>query len=131
MSENLKKFLELLSKDKDLEAKALACNDLGEEKGRLALLELAKENGIELTLADLAKKAENGELSDDELDAVAGGGGCGCPAVGVGGGRDSKDGNAYHCACGAYGQGGDGRANDSNCLCIGAGGGNDEWQMYK
>ena len=50
MSENLKKFLELVSADKDLDAKALACNELGEEEGKLALIALAKENGIELTL---------------------------------------------------------------------------------
>ena len=50
MSENLKKFLDLIGSDKELEAKALACNELGEEKGRLALIELAKECGIELTL---------------------------------------------------------------------------------
>ena len=42
----MKKFLETVSKDKELEKKALACNELGEEKGRLALIELAKENGI-------------------------------------------------------------------------------------
>ena len=48
MSENLKKFLELVSSNKELEAKALACNELGEEKGRLAFIELAKENGIVL-----------------------------------------------------------------------------------
>ena len=34
MSENLKKFLELLASDKELEAKALACNELDEEKGK-------------------------------------------------------------------------------------------------
>ena len=72
MSENLKKFLELVASNKELEAKALACNELGEEKGKIALIELAKENGIELTLADLEKKEEavSGELDDDELDAV-------------------------------------------------------------
>ena len=46
MSENLKKFLELIASNKELEKKALACNDLGEEKGKLAMIELAKENGI-------------------------------------------------------------------------------------
>ena len=57
MSENLKKFLDLLGSDKELEAKALACNELGEEKGREAMLALAKECGIELTAADLAEDA--------------------------------------------------------------------------
>lgn len=74
MSENLKKFLDMIANDKELEAKALACNELGEEKGKLAMLELAKEYGVELTLADLEKEAPaSAELDDNELDAVAGG----------------------------------------------------------
>ena len=132
MSENLKKFLELLASNKELEAKALACNELGEEKGKEALIALAKENGIELTEADFEKKAEPAscELSDDELDAVAGGGGCGCIAGGGGGGTDSNDGNKYGCACVAYGQGGDGRSKDSNCWCVFQGWGADNKQYY-
>ena len=62
MSENLKKFPDMIANDKELEAKALACNELGEEKGKLAMLELAKE-----------EKPASRELDDDELDAVAGG----------------------------------------------------------
>ena len=62
MSENLKKFLDMIAYDKELEAKALACNELGKEKGKLAMLELAKE-----------EKPASRELDDDELDAVAGG----------------------------------------------------------
>ena len=134
MSENLKKFLDLLGSDKELEAKALACNELGEEKGREAMLALAKECGIELTAADLEKQEEptSRELDDDELDAVAGGaatgdeyGFCYCIAAGGGGGEDSHDGNVFGCACVAYGQGGDGRASDANCRCYfgGMGGG--------
>lgn len=121
MSENLKKFLDLLGSDKELEAKALACNELGEEKGRLALIELAKECGIELTAADLEKQAEpaSRELDDDELDAVAGGAlACLCSAGGGGGGIDDNDGKVIGCGCAGYGQGGDGRASDCNCLCM-------------
>ena len=75
MSENLKKFLDLIASNKELEAKALACNELGKEKGKEAMLALAKECGIELTLADLEEKEEPAscELDDDELDAVVGG----------------------------------------------------------
>ena len=132
MSENLKKFLELIASNKELEAKALACNELGEEKGKVAMLALAKECGIELTEADFEKQAEPAscELSDDELNAVAGGGGCGCLFGGGGGGTDSNDGNKYGCACVAYGQGGDGRAKDSNCWCIVQGMGEDHTQFY-
>ena len=133
MSENLKKFLALIASNKELEKKALACNELGEEKCKLAFLELAKENGIELTEADFAKKEKSvsGELSDDELDAVAGGGGCGCFAGGGGGGTDSNDGRTYGCACVVYGQGGDGRANDMNCICpaFGTGFDNEQFQL--
>lgn len=121
MSENLKKFLDLLGSDKELEAKALACNELGEEKGRLALIELAKECGIELTAADLEKQVEpaSRELDDDELDAVAGGAmACLCGAGGGGTGIDDNDGKVIGCACVGYGQGGDGRASDCNCLCM-------------
>ena len=130
MSENLKKFLALIATNKELEAKALACNELGEEKGKLAMIELAKECGIELTAADLEKKEEaaSRELLDDELDAVAGGfdnNTCFCIAGGGGGGKDSKDGKTYGCACVLYGQGGDGRANDYNCTCVGCGSGDD------
>ena len=133
MSENLKKFLDLIGSDKELEAKALACNELGEEKGKEALNALAKENGIELTEADFAKKEKPSscELSDDELDAVAGGGGCACLAGGGGGGIDSNDGRAYGCACVGYGQGGDGRASDMNCICpaFGTGFDNEQFQL--
>ena len=121
MSENLKKFLDLLGSDKELEAKALACNELGEEKGREAMLALAKECGIELTAADLEKQEEpaSRELDDDELDAVAGGAmACLCGAGGGGTGIDDNDGKVIGCACVAYGQGGDGRASDCNCLCM-------------
>jgi predicted ribosomally synthesized peptide with nif11-like leader len=128
MSENLKNFLELIASNKELEKKALATNELGEEKGKAAMLALAKENGIELTLADLEKKEESGELSDDELDAVAGGGFCTCVVAGGGGGTDANDGQIYGCACTSYGQGGDGRKKDSNCACIVIGEGQDDWQ---
>ena len=138
MSENLKKFLDLIGSDKELEAKALACNELGEEKGRLALIELAKECGIALTLADFEEKDKptSRELDDDELDAVAGGahgddGFCYCPLAGGGGGEDSNDGNVFGCACVAYGQGGDGRASDANCRCIFGGVGTDDSINYK
>ena len=48
------------------------------------IIALMKEYGVELTAEDF--KAPSGELSDDELKAIAGGGGCGCWAGGGGGG---------------------------------------------
>ena len=50
------------------------------------MIEILKEYGVSLTVEDF--KAPEGELSDDELNAVAGGGGCGCPVVGGGGGDE-------------------------------------------
>ncbi len=125
MTENMKKFLELVSKDETLKQKTLAFNDMEVADAISASIALAKELGIELTEADFAKEKSGGELSDDELDAVAGGGGCGCLAAGGGGGTDENDGNTYGCACVMYGQGGDGRHDDKNCVCGLAGIGTD------
>lgn len=88
MSENLKKFLEKVSEDKALAEKVSA------EKDAAALIALAKEMGFELTEEDLKKPAE---LTDDELDTVAGGGDVSCAcALGGGGTKDSND---KTCAC--------------------------------
>ena len=115
MSDNMKKFLELVSKDESLKKKMMALNDMEPEKAIQAGIALAKELGIELIEADFAKEKSDGGLSDDELDAVAGGGGCGCAVAGGG------DGPGYTCGCFAFGSGG-----DTNCLCPAVGGGTDE-----
>ena len=73
MSENMKKFLEMVSKDENLKQKAMAFNDMETEKAIQAGIALAKELGIELTEADFVKKESSNELNDDELDAVSGG----------------------------------------------------------
>ena len=52
MSENLKQFFNLLANNPEIKEKALACNELGKEKGLLALIELAKEQGMELSEAE-------------------------------------------------------------------------------
>ena len=119
MTENLKKFMELASADKTL----------GERVGsadKEMLFIIAKENGIELTEADFAPPL--GELSDDELETVAGGGECYC-ALGGGGTKDGAHGYAEQywggldvCACvvagfGYYGNG------KERCGCAFAGGG--------
>ena len=105
MSENMKKFLELVSKDENLKKKMMELNDMEPEKAVQASIAFAKEHGIELNEDDFAQEASVGELSDEELDAVAGGGGCGCPFVGGG------DGDGYTCGCVGYGQGG-----NNNCF---------------
>ena len=54
--------------EKELIAKAKETNTVEE------LMTLAKENGIRLTEEDAKLHPATGELSDDELDNVAGGG---------------------------------------------------------
>lgn len=114
MNENLKKFLEKVSEDKALAEKVSA------EKNPAALIPLAKEMGIELTEADLKRPVE--ELSDDELDTVAGGGDVSCACAMGGGG--TKDANDKTCACVLAGVG---YAKDKSerCLCGFAGYGYD------
>ena len=119
MTENMKKFIEVVSADKELGLKVSNA-----QKDMLMLL--AKENGIELKEEDFA--VPTGELSDDELDAVVGGGECYC-AVGGGGTKDGAHPYAEEhwdgldvCACvvagfGYYGNG------KERCGCAFAGGG--------
>lgn len=94
MSEKLKKFLEMVSQNEEMVAKVNAAKDQD------TLIALAKELGVVLTAADFE---DNYELSDDELDAVAGG-------------------DAVNCAC-AMGGGGSGDSNDKTCACVAAGAG--------
>ena len=71
MNENLKKFLEVASKNEELKASltALTDKDTAVEKA----IELAKEYGFALAAEDF-QPADGVELSLDELDSVAGGG---------------------------------------------------------
>ena len=112
MTENMQKFLEAVSKDNELAAKV----------GTLAkdeLLAFAKELGFNLSEADLPKVTE---LSDDDLDTVAGGSDVNCVCVMGGGG--SKDKNDKTCACVLAGVGyTDEKA--ERCLCGFAGYGYD------
>ena len=85
---------------------------------------LAKELGIELTEADFAQP--DGEISEDELETINGGGcptagtvnnSCYCAAAGGGGGKQ-KDEDIWGCACVAYGQGGDAKDDHTTCMCV-------------
>ena len=70
MTEQMKSFMEAIAQDQAL-AEALNAAETPE-----AVLALAKEKGITLTEQDLAlAQAPVGELSDDDLDDVAGGAG--------------------------------------------------------
>ena len=114
MTENLKKFLELVSKDEALAAKI---GTMGKDE----LIALAKGLGIELTDADLTKPAAQ-ELSDDDLDTVAGGSDVSCACAMGGGG--TKDANDKTCACVLAGVGYD-DCKSERCLCGFAGYGYD------
>lgn len=95
MADNMKKFLELVSQNEELGKKL---NGMNKEE----IIAAAKELGVELTEDDLKQESE--ELSDDELDAVAGGKSCAC--VLGGGGKKTGDGSIYDvCACVAAGTG--------------------------
>ena len=117
MTENMKKFLEVVSKDEALAAK------VGTMK-KEELPALAKALGIELTEADF--EAPAGELNEDELDTVAGGGVCGC--VAYGGGTANRDIDQIPCACVAGGGGEYESAYGGRrmrCSCVYLGGGED------
>ncbi len=112
MTENLRKFLEAVSKDEALSAKVGAM-------GKDELLALAKALGIPLTEADLIPKAE---LDDDDLDTVASGGDINCVCAMGGGG--TKDKNDKACACILAGAGYSKDKRD-RCVCGFAGYGED------
>ena len=98
------------------------------------MITLAKEKGFDLTAEDLNQKAPSGELSDDELDAVAGGKACGCA---LGGGGEISGKHEYGhiiddvCACVGFGMGTGWKHNPdtgmyyqvARCACPLAGGG--------
>lgn len=123
MTENLKKFLEAVSKDEALQAKLNALES-NKEIAMADIIALAKELGIELTEADFAQP--DGEISEDELETINGGGcptngtvnnSCCCAAAGGGYGKQ-KDKDIWGCACVAYGQGGDGKEDHTTCMCV-------------
>ncbi len=114
MSENMKKFLEMASKDENLKNKLTELEKMEPTEAISTGIAMAKELGIELSEADFAMKEASGELSDDELDAVAGGD-CGCFAGG--GGTVEYRNEKYTCAC--VGAGGGAR----HCFCLLAGAG--------
>ena len=123
MTENLNKFFEAVSQDEALQAKVNALES-NKETAMAGVIALAKELGIELTEADFAQP--DGEISEDELETINGGGcptagtvnnSCYCAAAGGGGGKQ-KDEDIWGCACVAYGQGGDAKDDHTTCMCV-------------
>ncbi len=100
----MKAFLDAVSNNEELKGKVNEINKKEEEelKGHIAeYIALAKEAGIDLTEEDF-RQDNSTEMSDEELQAVAGGGLC---IVGGGGSG---------CVCVIYGQ-------NDDLLCIGYG----------
>ena len=95
MTENMKKFLEEASKDKEYLEK------VNKAETPEAVIALAAEKGFTLTAEDLKPDQPTGELNEDELDAVAGGKACGCV---VGGGGEGGEADGV-CACVLAGEG--------------------------
>ena len=102
MTENLQKFLEAVSKNEELVEKVGKAD-------KEALIAIGKEIGFELTDADFEQPVT--ELSDDDLDNVAGG-------------------SDVSCAC-AFGGGGTADQNDKTCACVLAGVGYDKYRSER
>ena len=115
MSENLKKFMEMIFENNELKRKATAMN-------KEEIVALAKEMGIELTDADF--ELSEVELSERELADVSGGGECGC-FVGGGGTKDSN-GNICVCVLLGIGENDDFDPDTHRCFCPQYGYGHDE-----
>ena len=106
------RILEVASQDEDFGKK------LSEAEAPEAVVELLRERGLDVAVEDLQALAQPAdqdavELSDDELEAVAGGGECGCSVYGGGkaGGKDKS------CGCYVYGQGGS-KGEGVRCGCV-------------
>ena len=114
MTDNMKKFLEAVSQDKEFLEKLT-----GAETPE-AVVALAAEKGFTLTEEDVKRESAPVEVSDDELDAVAGGDDCGCAIAGVG----VSSGDQGGCGCWLGGVGAM-KDNSLRCVCPVAGGGVD------
>jgi predicted ribosomally synthesized peptide with nif11-like leader len=123
MTDRMRSFLEEASKDKDFVEK------LNKAATPADVIRLAAEKGFALTEEDMKNGSPDGELSDDELNTVAGGfltnAACGCVLAGGGdqGAYDQKD---EVCLCV---MGGEGKYEESyreyktRCVCALGGGG--------
>ena len=118
MNQSLLKFMEILSKDAELQGKM---NELIANNDTKGIVALAAAVGIELAEDELILQAASqpSELSDDELDAVAGGW-KECVCVLAGGGKADADGLACACVAGGLGVG---RKNKeaTRCACVASG----------
>ncbi len=81
MSENMKKYAELISADEKLREEFKKISELPLDEQEKALTEHAEKLGITLSRSDLdVEQEQNVELSDDDLENVSGGSGI---AIGI------------------------------------------------
>ena len=113
MTENMKKYLEMISQDEEFRKEMDKLEEEHIQAQKKKIMEHAASKGITLTEADFAE-------SDDELSAVAGGATCGCVVGGGGAATKPKEGD---CACAFYGQGYYSDKPGKRCICILGGGG--------
>ncbi|MDO4403575.1 MAG: Nif11-like leader peptide family natural product precursor [Atopobiaceae bacterium] len=132
MTENAKKFLEVITNNEELRLQIEAIDDSDKDAAFEQVIAIAKERGFELTLDDLKTAGAKG-MTDDELDAMAGSKRCYC-ALGGGGVAQTrmKDGKEYGdgtCACvvgglgNRVGENSNGKWLGPRCMCLLGGGG--------
>ena len=101
MDKNKLKKMQKLAASPEIQKKMAEANS-GEEWTPVRIIDFWRAQGIDLTEDDLKMPKHN--MSDDELEAVSGGGGCGC-VLGGGGSGDFLD-----------------------CNCVGGGAGSIDWK---
>lgn len=117
MTENMRKYLELLSTNPDAREQMEAASKEGEDAVKRKAIALAAQAGITLTSEDLA--TQEGPVDDSDLDAVAGGGACVC----VVGGAGTEDPFNDQCLCVNVGSGELPDSQDKRCKCFQLGAG--------
>ncbi len=117
MTENMKRFLELVSQED--EAYQMKLTELDKD----GIIALAAERGITISAEDLEPRDDEGEVSLDEAEAVAGGKECNCSLAGSGKkGTSEQDKNDRTCKCFTLGAGHDMNGN-GRCYCLVGGSG--------
>ena len=96
MTENMKRYLELISTDEAARKQLNEQEPSSIQEAKERVIADAAEKGITLTEEDFVEDTETGELSDDELEAVAGGKECICV---IGGGGTATHTTETTCAC--------------------------------
>ncbi len=116
MTDNLKKLMDMVANYKQLGERLSKISDKAE------LIAEAKALGLDISETDLTSEP-SGQLSDDELVAVAGGKRCACILGGIG--EEDRDKRHKYCGCYAAGNGyfTDGA---KRCYCNLCGGGVEE-----